>query len=135
MKNAHLRFGWLTYFKRTEKTTTTFRLRMDRFIGEVEPDPPRQARAHFVSRTVGTNRLTEFFQSKPTASRTLPRYQPDDEVVFCDPRVVMRLCSFVHSGQGKPIFALHPALNLEPLAQRNRRVYSRDLRAGCPAVG
>jgi hypothetical protein len=38
MKNAHLRFGWLTYFKRTEKTTTTFRLRMDRFIGEVEPD-------------------------------------------------------------------------------------------------
>lgn len=49
MKNAHLRFGWLTYFKRTEKTTTTFRLHMDRFIGEVEPDPPRQARAHFVS--------------------------------------------------------------------------------------
>lgn len=49
MKNAHLRFGWLTYSKRTEKTTTTFRLRMDRFIGEVEPDPPRQARAHFIS--------------------------------------------------------------------------------------
>jgi hypothetical protein len=49
MKNAHLRFGWLSYFKRTEKTTTTFRLRMDRFIGEVEPDPPRQARAHFIS--------------------------------------------------------------------------------------
>lgn len=49
MKNAHLRFGWLAYFKRTEKTTTTFRLRMDRFIGEVEPDPPRQARAHFLS--------------------------------------------------------------------------------------
>ena len=49
MKNAHLRFGWLTYFKRTEKTTTTFRLRMDRFIGEVEPDPPRRARAHFIS--------------------------------------------------------------------------------------
>lgn len=49
MKNAHLRFGWLTYFKRTEKTTTTFKLRMDRFIGEVEPDPPRQAKAHFIS--------------------------------------------------------------------------------------
>jgi hypothetical protein len=49
MKNAHLRFGWLTYFKRTEKTTTTFKLRMDRFIGEVEPDPPRRARAHFIS--------------------------------------------------------------------------------------
>jgi hypothetical protein len=49
MKNAHLRFGWLSYFKRTEKTTTMFRLRMDRFIGEVEPDPPRHARAHFIS--------------------------------------------------------------------------------------
>lgn len=49
MKNAHLRFGWLTYFKRTEKTTTTFRLRLDRFIGEVEPGPPRQARTHFIS--------------------------------------------------------------------------------------
>ena len=49
MKNAHLRFGWLTYFKRTEKTTTNFRVRLDRFIGEVEPDPPRQARAHFIS--------------------------------------------------------------------------------------
>ena len=49
MKNAHLRFGWLTYFKRTEKTTTTFKLRLDRFIGEVEPDPPRRARSHFIS--------------------------------------------------------------------------------------
>ena len=49
MKNAHLRFGWLTYFRRTEKTTTTFRLRLDRFIGEVEPDPPRRARAYCIS--------------------------------------------------------------------------------------
>src|ERR1700751_5699968 len=57
MKNAHLRFGWLTYFKRTEKTTTTFRLRMDRFIGEVEPDPPRQARAHFVSVVGGDTQI------------------------------------------------------------------------------
>lgn len=57
MKNAHLRFGWLTYFKRTEKTTTTFRLRMDRFIGEVEPDSPRQARAHFVSLLGGDTQI------------------------------------------------------------------------------
>jgi hypothetical protein len=49
MKNAHLRFGWLTYFKRTEKTTTTFRVRIDHFVGELEADPPRQARAHLVS--------------------------------------------------------------------------------------
>lgn len=49
MKNAHLRFGWLNYYKRTEKTTTTFKLRLDRFIGEVEPDSPRRAKAHLIS--------------------------------------------------------------------------------------
>ena len=49
MRNAHLRFGWLTYVKSTEKTTTSIRLRLDRFIGEVLPDPPRQAKANLVS--------------------------------------------------------------------------------------
>jgi hypothetical protein len=49
MKNAHLRFGWLTYVKSTEKTTTSIKLRLDRFIGEVSPDPPRQAKAHLTS--------------------------------------------------------------------------------------
>ena len=49
MKNAHLRFGWLTYVKSTEKTTTSIKLHLDRFIGEVLPDPPRQAKAHFIS--------------------------------------------------------------------------------------
>lgn len=49
MKNAHLRFGWLTYIKSTEKTTTSIKLRLDRFIGEVLPDPPRQAKAHLIS--------------------------------------------------------------------------------------
>ena len=49
MKNAHLRFGWLIYVKSTEKTTTSIKLRLDRFIGEVLPDPPRQAKAHLIS--------------------------------------------------------------------------------------
>jgi hypothetical protein len=35
MKNAHLRFGWLTYVKSTEKTTTRIKLRLDRFFGRV----------------------------------------------------------------------------------------------------
>src|SRR6202020_2433891 len=48
MKNAPLRFGWLTYVKSTEKTTTSIKLRLDRFIGEVLPDPPRQAKAHLI---------------------------------------------------------------------------------------
>jgi hypothetical protein len=49
MKNAHLRFGSLTNVKSTEKTTTSIKLRLDRFIGEVLPDPPRQAKAHLIS--------------------------------------------------------------------------------------
>ena len=49
MKNAHLSFGWPTYVKSTEKTTTRIKLHLDRFIGEVLPHPPRQAKAHFIS--------------------------------------------------------------------------------------
>jgi len=49
MLNAHLRFGSLTYYRRNEKTTTHFQLHLDRFIGEVAPDPPRHAKAHFLS--------------------------------------------------------------------------------------
>lgn len=49
MKNAHLRFGSLTYVKSTDKTTTSINLRLDRFVGEVLPDPPRQAKAHLIS--------------------------------------------------------------------------------------
>lgn len=49
MKNAHLRFGWLTYVKVTEKTTTNIKLRLDRFIGELLPGLPRQAKAHLIS--------------------------------------------------------------------------------------
>jgi hypothetical protein len=49
MKNAHLRFGWLRYVKATEKATTNIRLRLDRFFGELLPEPPRQAKAHLIS--------------------------------------------------------------------------------------
>ena len=49
MKNAHLRFGLLMYVKSTEKTTTSIQLHLDRFIGELLPDPPRQAKAHLIS--------------------------------------------------------------------------------------
>ena len=49
MKNAHLRFGWLTYLKSTEKTKTSIKLHLDRFIGELLPDAPRQAKAHLIS--------------------------------------------------------------------------------------
>jgi len=49
MKNAHLRFGWLTYVKSTEKTTTSSKLRLHRLIGEVLQDTPSQAKAHLMS--------------------------------------------------------------------------------------
>lgn len=49
MRNAHLRFGWLTYVKSTERTTTSIKLRVDRFIGEMSSDLPRQAKAHLIS--------------------------------------------------------------------------------------
>jgi hypothetical protein len=58
VKNAHLRFGWLTYVKVTEKTTTSIKLRLDRFIGEVLPDPPRQAKAHFISVIGGDTQIS-----------------------------------------------------------------------------
>lgn len=58
MKNAHLRFGWLTYVKCSEKTTTSIKLRLDRFIGEVLPDPPRQAKAHLISVIGGDTQIS-----------------------------------------------------------------------------
>ena len=58
MKNAHLRFGWLTYVKSTEKTTTNIKLCLDRFIGEVLPDPPRQAKAHLISVVGGDTQIS-----------------------------------------------------------------------------
>jgi len=57
VKNAHLRFGWLTYVRSTEKAVTNIKLRLDRFIGEVLPDPPRRAKAHFISAIGGDRRI------------------------------------------------------------------------------
>jgi hypothetical protein len=47
MMNAHERFGVLEYTKRMKDTTTRIRLRLDRFIGEVENE--QNCRAHLVS--------------------------------------------------------------------------------------
>jgi hypothetical protein len=58
VNNAHLRFGWLTYVKSTEKTTTSIKLHLDRFIGELLPDPPRQAKAHLISVIGGDTQIS-----------------------------------------------------------------------------
>ena len=47
MKNAHERFGTLEYTKRLKDTTTHIRLRLDRFIGEIEGE--RNSKAHLIS--------------------------------------------------------------------------------------
>jgi hypothetical protein len=47
MKNAHERFGVLEYTKRMKDTTTRIRLRLDRFIGEVEDGG--SGKAHLIS--------------------------------------------------------------------------------------
>jgi hypothetical protein len=57
MTNAHLRFGWLTFYKRTEKTTTHFKVRLDRFVGEILPDQPRRAKAHLISVVGGDTQM------------------------------------------------------------------------------
>ena len=64
MLNAHLRFGSLTYFRRTEETTTHFQLHLDRFIGEVAPDPPRQAKAHLLSVIGGETQISAIVRSR-----------------------------------------------------------------------
>ncbi len=47
MKNAHECFGVLEYTKRMKDTTTRIKLRLDRFIGEVEDG--RNGKAHLIS--------------------------------------------------------------------------------------
>ena len=69
MKNAHLRFGWLTYVKSTEKTTTSIKLHLDRFIGELLPDPPRQAKAHFISVIGGDTQISAISAAISMADR------------------------------------------------------------------
>lgn len=55
MKNAHLRFGHLIYTKALKKTTTRFKVPLDRFIGE--PESNSVARAHLLSVTGGDTQV------------------------------------------------------------------------------
>jgi len=49
MLNAHLRFGWLNFIKVTDRKTTSFRVRLDRFIAEPPPNRNQSAKAHLIS--------------------------------------------------------------------------------------
>ena len=79
MKNAHLRFGWLSYVKSTEKTTTSIRLHLDRFMGELSPDPPRQGKAHLISVIGGDTQIAAVSAAISIADRFMvegPGVQP-----------------------------------------------------------
>ncbi len=79
MKNAHLRFGRLIYVKSTGKTTTSIRLRLDRFIGEVSPDPPRQGKAHLISVIGGDTQIAAISAAISLGDRVMlegPGVQP-----------------------------------------------------------
>jgi hypothetical protein len=79
MKNAHLRFGWLSYVKSTEKTTTSIRLHLDRFMGELSPDPPRQGKAHLISVIGGDTEIAAVSAAISIADRFMiegPGVQP-----------------------------------------------------------
>lgn len=55
MKNAHLRFGHLTYIKVGKKTTTQFKVPLDRFIGE--PQVGGRVKAHLISALGGDTQI------------------------------------------------------------------------------
>ncbi len=55
MKNAHLRFGHLTYTKVFKKTSTHFKLPLDRFIGESELGA--EIKAHLISVVGGDTQI------------------------------------------------------------------------------
>jgi hypothetical protein len=79
MKNAYLRFGWLSYLKSKEKTATSIKLRLDRFIGELSPGPPRQAKAHLISVIGGDTQIAAVSAAISIADRFMvegPGVQP-----------------------------------------------------------
>jgi hypothetical protein len=57
VKNAHLRFGRLVFTKASKKTTTHFKVPLDRFIGEHESESASQMKAHLVSVVGGDTQI------------------------------------------------------------------------------
>lgn len=55
MKNAHLRFGHMIYTKALKKTTTRFKVPLDRFIGETESNSV--VKAHLISVVGGDTQI------------------------------------------------------------------------------
>ena len=78
MKNAHLRFGHLVYTKVFKKTTTHFKLPLDRFIGE--PESNSQMKAHLISVVGGDTQIAAL--SAAVANRDGFTVEASDHAAF-----------------------------------------------------
>jgi len=52
------KLGFFPLCEEHRETTTSIKLRLDRFIGEALPDPPRQAKAHLISVIGGDTQIS-----------------------------------------------------------------------------
>jgi hypothetical protein len=57
MLNAHLRFGWLSFVKVTEKKTTSVRVRLDRLIAEPASNRTQAGKVHLLSVIAGDTQM------------------------------------------------------------------------------
>lgn len=78
MKNAHFRFGHLVYTKVQKKTTTRFKVPLDRFIGESESNS--QLKAHLISVIGGDTQIAAL--SAAIASRDWFTVEAPDQTSF-----------------------------------------------------
>lgn len=78
MKNAHLRFGHLVYTKVLKKTTTRFKVPLDRFIGE--PESNSQCKAHLISVIGGDTQIAAL--SAAVANRDWFTVEAPDQTSF-----------------------------------------------------
>ena len=78
MKNAHLRFGHLVYTKVQKKTTTRFKVPLDRFIGESESNS--QLKAHLISVIGGDTQIAAL--SAAIANRDWFTVEAPDQTSF-----------------------------------------------------
>ena len=93
MKNAHLRFGHLVYTRVLKKTTTRFKLPLDRFIGESESNS--ELKAHLISLIGGDTQIAAL--SAAIANSDSFTVETPDQNRFMSPWEPMRNRIAAHS--------------------------------------
>ena len=118
MKDAHRRFGWLTYVNTSAGKTSTIRLRVDRFIGEVLPDQPKKAKVHLVSVIGGDTQIAAISAAVSTNGLSFEVEGPhfDRIVAFCDAKTNCYRGS-IQAGESKRQYRHLVAVSKELAAQ------------------